>query len=181
MTAKPSARVPSLPLEMEREIFETAALVHPGEIPTLLRVAHRVLVWIEPFLYKVIPASTHSLTAIKSKPPRFLHNAVRHLLLDFTATWSSEEGRDILKLCTGVVNFAVVAHLSKPVLLPILADMHVWRLSVCLEDLFGLILSICTTNYLCSLLISISSTQSRTGRLVYVPISHRCPPSPTWL
>jgi hypothetical protein len=33
------------PLELEREIFMTAAIIHEETIPTLLRVAHRVLVW----------------------------------------------------------------------------------------------------------------------------------------
>jgi hypothetical protein len=38
-------RTPALPLELEREIFEKTALMHHREIPTLLRVARRVLVW----------------------------------------------------------------------------------------------------------------------------------------
>lgn len=33
------------PLELEREIFMTAAIIHEETIPTLLRVAHHVLVW----------------------------------------------------------------------------------------------------------------------------------------
>jgi hypothetical protein len=36
---------PFLPVELEREIFETAAMRHPKLIPTLLRVCHRVHVW----------------------------------------------------------------------------------------------------------------------------------------
>jgi hypothetical protein len=36
---------PFLPADLEREIFELAALIHPSTIPGLLRVAHRVLVW----------------------------------------------------------------------------------------------------------------------------------------
>jgi hypothetical protein len=35
----------SFPLELEREIFETTALRHPGAIPTLLRLCHRVHIW----------------------------------------------------------------------------------------------------------------------------------------
>ncbi|KAJ7677753.1 hypothetical protein DFH06DRAFT_1465651 [Mycena polygramma] len=44
---------PVLPLEIELEIFTTAAMVHQETIPTLLRVARRVLIWIEP-LYKTL-------------------------------------------------------------------------------------------------------------------------------
>ncbi|KAJ7121653.1 hypothetical protein C8R44DRAFT_877035 [Mycena epipterygia] len=46
---------PAFPLELERYIFETTALLHPGAIPTLLRVARRIFIvwWIEPFLYRV--------------------------------------------------------------------------------------------------------------------------------
>lgn len=37
--------IPSFPPELERELFETTAYRYPNEIPTLLRVAHRVLIW----------------------------------------------------------------------------------------------------------------------------------------
>jgi hypothetical protein len=36
---------PSFPPDLKREVFETTALMYPGEIPTLLRVARRVLIW----------------------------------------------------------------------------------------------------------------------------------------
>jgi hypothetical protein len=39
----------SLPIELEREIFEAAARRHFDLIPTLLRVCHRVHVWRDPF------------------------------------------------------------------------------------------------------------------------------------
>ncbi|KAJ7458773.1 hypothetical protein B0H11DRAFT_2199360 [Mycena galericulata] len=138
MSAGSTARDPSFPVDLEREIFESAALMHPSEIPTLLRVARRVLIWIEPFLYKTIRASTHSVIAIKAKPAPFLHNTVRHLMLDYTdKPWSQEEARDVLKLCTGVIDFAVDSYFMRPSLLPILADMHIERLSASLEELFG--------------------------------------------
>ncbi|KAJ7928326.1 hypothetical protein B0H13DRAFT_2311607 [Mycena leptocephala] len=44
---------PAFPPDLEREIFGTTALMYPGEMPTLLRVARRVLIWIEPLLYRV--------------------------------------------------------------------------------------------------------------------------------
>jgi hypothetical protein len=43
-------RDPVFPFELEREIFETTALMHPGSIPSLLRVARRILAWSASFL-----------------------------------------------------------------------------------------------------------------------------------
>ncbi|KAJ7485037.1 hypothetical protein B0H11DRAFT_1914031 [Mycena galericulata] len=135
-----SARGPSFPVDLEREIFETAALMHPKEF--LLFYGQGLLAAFISGTYKIIRASTHSVTALKAKSAPFLHNAVRHLLLDFTPTWSPEEERDILEVCTGVVDFAVVQHMSNPGLLPILADMQLEQLAICLEALFGGELSI---------------------------------------
>ncbi|KAJ7883856.1 hypothetical protein B0H14DRAFT_3746103 [Mycena olivaceomarginata] len=130
---------PAFPVELEREIFETTALMHPTAIPGLLRLARRVLIWIEPFLYRVVWAGRHAgiIEAIKAKPPSFFHNAVRHLFLDGSDEWSMEEARQLLKLCKGAVTFAVVGRFSNPTLLPILAEMQIQRMSVVLAPLFG--------------------------------------------
>ncbi|KAJ6508997.1 hypothetical protein C8R45DRAFT_461994 [Mycena sanguinolenta] len=131
----------SFPIDLEREIFELAAILHPSVITTLLRVSRRVFVWIEPFLYRVICSSSHSaiLHLRTSKPPAFFHIAVRHLFLDGVSThdWSVEDANDVLRLCTGVVNFAAIGRFSHPALLPLLANMQLQRISVCLEVLFG--------------------------------------------
>jgi hypothetical protein len=37
---------PLLPVELEREIFEMTAQMYPHEIPILLRVARRFLIWL---------------------------------------------------------------------------------------------------------------------------------------
>jgi hypothetical protein len=76
------------------------------------------------------------LTAARTKPPSFL-GAVRHMVLDSNVSWSQDEGEMVLKLCTGLVNFAVLSHLANPSILPILANMRVQRLSASLGDLFG--------------------------------------------
>ncbi|KAJ7689557.1 hypothetical protein B0H17DRAFT_1331683 [Mycena rosella] len=131
----------SLPLELEREIFETTALMHPGAIPTLLCVARRVLLWIEPLLYRVVRIGHGSLysnmaRALLSKPPQFCRDAVRHLALeDFK--WSLDEVAALLKLCTGIINLATIEELEHPTLLPTLAEMRLQRLSVALDRLFG--------------------------------------------
>ncbi|KAF7366019.1 hypothetical protein MVEN_00477800 [Mycena venus] len=78
---------PTLPSELERQIFELAAQLHPNEIPKFLRVARRVLHW---YVYTscvshpcIGPGRTLSaiVAASKSKPASFLHNTVRHVLL----------------------------------------------------------------------------------------------------
>ncbi|KAJ7773688.1 hypothetical protein DFH07DRAFT_140294 [Mycena maculata] len=52
---------PTLPPELEHKIFETAALLHRARIPTFLRVCHRVHVWLEPLLYRVLDLHEPSL------------------------------------------------------------------------------------------------------------------------
>lgn len=94
----------SLPPDVEREIFETAALLYPGTIPRLLRVARRVLIWkvttqnpasnadmfyrIEPLLYNTIQISifesqsgsgAEMLRRIETKGASFFSTAVRHV------------------------------------------------------------------------------------------------------
>ncbi|KAJ6629980.1 hypothetical protein B0H10DRAFT_2428046 [Mycena sp. CBHHK59/15] len=132
---------PRLPTELEREVFETTALMYPREIPTLLRVARRVLVWIEPVLYRVVRVNMDNdalmdgvLDAIKSKPADFFHKAVRHLCLDSYVT--EDVGLPILEVCTGVVDLALNQQLASPTLLPVLAKMSLRRLSTSLHSLF---------------------------------------------
>ncbi|KAJ7859415.1 hypothetical protein B0H13DRAFT_2670920 [Mycena leptocephala] len=128
---------PAFPLELEREIFETAALMHPREIPNLLRVARRVLIWIEPLRYKVIRVTAENediiLHAINLKPADFFHKAVRHLCLQ----WDVQENRarQVLEVCSGVVNLSFSQ--SSSTLLPILAVMPLQCLSTQVQRLFG--------------------------------------------
>ncbi|KAJ7912448.1 hypothetical protein B0H13DRAFT_2660086 [Mycena leptocephala] len=45
---------PTLPLELECRIFETAALSRPVSIPAMMHVAWRVKHWLEPLLYRTL-------------------------------------------------------------------------------------------------------------------------------
>ncbi|KAJ7432945.1 hypothetical protein FB451DRAFT_1062148 [Mycena latifolia] len=137
---------PIFPLELEREIFETTALVHPSTIPGLLRVARRIHIWIEPFLYRLVhvgkdpPYSAMGsaiLRATKSKPASFFHSAVRHLVLDTSATWTLDDARGVLKLCTRLDAFNAWGDFSDPTLLRILEELPLRRLSIDLDRLFG--------------------------------------------
>ncbi|KAJ7464133.1 hypothetical protein FB451DRAFT_1264721, partial [Mycena latifolia] len=89
------ARGPSFPPELEREIFQIAALEDSSTICPLLRVCHRVHVWIEPLLYQVLKLNSEAAisgiaVALDTKPRSFFEKAVRHLwLVNF-----SREARD---------------------------------------------------------------------------------------
>ncbi|KAJ7446358.1 hypothetical protein FB451DRAFT_1291974 [Mycena latifolia] len=151
--------LPIFPPELEREIFETTALVHPSTIPVVLRVARRIHIWIEPFLYTAVhvgkepPYSAMGraiLRAVKFKPASFFHNAVRHLFLDTSAPWTFDEASVVLKLCTGLVGFTSWGGYTDPTLLPILRDreLPLRRLSTDLHCLFGAYESIDLTHSL---------------------------------
>ncbi|KAJ6533420.1 hypothetical protein DFH09DRAFT_1181380 [Mycena vulgaris] len=138
---------PALPVELEREIFETTALMHPGTIFVLLRVARRTHVWIEPLLYRIVRISGYSpysrmARAIlqglnsESKPASVFQDAVRHLLIQ-AGPWSHAEVAQVLEACPGVVDLAMVSTMPSPAILPCLAKMRLRRLSVSFELLFG--------------------------------------------
>ncbi|KAF7346767.1 hypothetical protein MSAN_01815200 [Mycena sanguinolenta] len=108
----------SFPLELEREIFETTAALFPGLIPTLLRVCHRVHVWIEPLLYRVLaisPGSPHAplLNLVESKTS-LLKTAVRHLLIQ--GYYPAAEYRDLVTACLGAVNLSIDGDISIDIL-----------------------------------------------------------------
>ncbi|KAJ7443119.1 hypothetical protein FB451DRAFT_95193 [Mycena latifolia] len=137
---------PTFPPELEREIFETTALVHPSTVPALLRVARRAHIWIEPFLYRAVHVGPDPLyaaigravlRAIKTKPPSFFHNAVRHMFLDTSASWTFDEAKEVLKVCTGLVDFGTWGDFTDPTILPILKELPLRSLSMDLYHLFG--------------------------------------------
>ncbi|KAF7366173.1 hypothetical protein MVEN_00494300 [Mycena venus] len=134
---------PVFPMELEREIFETTALMHPKAGPTLLRVARRVLVWIEPLLYRIVILNSQNekkflplLIAMECKQPEFFH-AVHHLAVWYYREMCTvEELTRLLTLCKRVVDLSF-GNLTDPDLLPIIADMPLQRLSLSLQELFG--------------------------------------------
>lgn len=76
------------------------------------------------------------LKAMGTKPPEFFH-AVRHLALWYSSEICSvDDVKQLLTLCKGVVDLSY-GNLADASLLPILAEMHLQRLSVCLEELFS--------------------------------------------
>jgi hypothetical protein len=74
------------------------------------------------------------LTAVRSKPADFFPKAVRHLCLDFFIP--EHEARQILEVCSGVINLGLDDTLSNPALLPILANLPLQWLATSLCGLF---------------------------------------------
>ncbi|KAJ7238059.1 hypothetical protein B0H12DRAFT_100962 [Mycena haematopus] len=130
---------PVFPAELEREIFETAALLYPVTMPPLLRVARRVLVWIEPLLYRVIwsdygPLDSALEQAMRTKSAGFFRRSVRHVYL---GSHESNNTQALLRLCPDIVSLAYISPRGEPELLELLKDFRgIHRWSGCLEDLF---------------------------------------------
>ncbi|KAJ6498385.1 hypothetical protein C8R47DRAFT_1212084 [Mycena vitilis] len=132
---------PFLPTELERAIFETTAMLHPLMIPALLRVARRVLIWIEPLLYRtvILKEATDSARAFFSstKPAEFFHSTVRRLAVRPSVHFTAAEARQLLGLCKGAVDLIWCITLPYHPLLEILPQMRVQRLGADLRNLFG--------------------------------------------
>ncbi|KAF7296911.1 hypothetical protein MIND_00922900 [Mycena indigotica] len=86
--------VTRVPRELEREILELAAEMHSTSIISLLLVAKRTFVWLEPYIFRKVHLSGDStgnaaqeafLHAAVSKPPPFLANGVRRIVLSLDA------------------------------------------------------------------------------------------------
>ncbi|KAJ7171448.1 hypothetical protein C8R46DRAFT_1349417 [Mycena filopes] len=122
---------PFVPAELERDIFETTALLYPKTIPNLLRVARRVLIWIEPFLYRVVRFEVpHNpgIHALLQKPPEFWNLAVRHLVLLDTG----DDALRLLNTCNGITSLGIGSSYpdSTISLASILPDSRIRRLAV---------------------------------------------------
>ncbi|KAJ7935224.1 hypothetical protein B0H13DRAFT_521741 [Mycena leptocephala] len=145
------------PPDLELEIFETTAHLYPNSIPRLLRVARRVLSWIEPILYETISikplkdkdAKDYALLRImETKPANFLSHAVRHMQLFAMAwsflcyrpktPWSNAELEKVLRACKGVVTLILVGGSDKPEVFTMIADMRPKRLYLIVDMMLDL-------------------------------------------
>ncbi|KAJ7112706.1 hypothetical protein C8R44DRAFT_882459 [Mycena epipterygia] len=113
---------PILPPELERPIFEIAALSRPKAIPDLMRVAWRVKHWwgfsVEPLLYRtlVVKASPETTDLFPSctaetfmqiactQKVSFLRDSVRNLRV---YSLVPEHARTVLSTCTNVKNLHI--------------------------------------------------------------------------
>ncbi|KAJ7617594.1 hypothetical protein DFH06DRAFT_100398 [Mycena polygramma] len=116
----------SLPPELEREIFEIAAVLYRNLVPTLLLVCRRVHAWIEPLLYRVLSFMDSSiLLAAQNKSAEFLQNAVRHV---FLLRSSPDTENDLIRKCAGATNVYITVAADLDLLL-ILDTMRLEKLS----------------------------------------------------
>nr|GAT48987.1 predicted protein [Mycena chlorophos] len=140
---------PRLPPELEREIFETAAILHPRTVPALIATAHRVQEWTEPMLYRVVrfklgsPQTEALLQAIRTKPPHFIERSVRHIFFEADGPMSymvpPEVGLQVLQKCTGIVDFGTTRCFTGKAVLDALGALPNLRaLTVNLSSLFQL-------------------------------------------
>ncbi|KAJ7028108.1 hypothetical protein C8F04DRAFT_1399146 [Mycena alexandri] len=117
-----STSSPTLPPELEREIFELCAHSWPMEIPELMRVAHRVNQWVHALLYRTMvvldasesvhtpgPSLTteQALATIRAKPPAFFSTAVRHLFSS-AHLGLRKDVESILAACSGLENLCLL-------------------------------------------------------------------------
>ncbi|KAJ7213754.1 hypothetical protein C8J57DRAFT_1096694 [Mycena rebaudengoi] len=130
--------LPAFPPELEREIFEVAAIELPESIPQLVRVARRVCVWIEPFLYRTLIVTPHRkldpdalCLAIEKHPAKFAKYLRNFLTWEHYSenAWSLR----ILPLCSGIRNLTLVFPVS--VMTPALEAMQLRRWSGVLFNL----------------------------------------------
>ncbi|KAF7317334.1 O-methyltransferase family 3 protein [Mycena chlorophos] len=133
---------PRLPLELERDIFESVAGAEFAAIPGLLRVAQRVKLWLEPRLYRrlVIGGSSsrdqESLRAALRKPDAFLASAVHQLVLDTEFEAQIKHDVPRLAVLSSVTQVAIVIGLDVRTLLSVL-PLRITRLTADFHDLFG--------------------------------------------
>ncbi|KAJ7694377.1 hypothetical protein B0H17DRAFT_1057510 [Mycena rosella] len=143
---------PRLPPELEREIFRTTAFLHPGRIPTLLLVAQRVKIWVEPFLYQIVVFTPGALfdgvlssikpftsmqfrPATRTKPRSFFRDHVRHLCIGLQDL-PAEDVEEVLSSCSDVTNLLLFVDLD-PRLFDLVARMPLQRLCTDLRGLFA--------------------------------------------
>ncbi|KAJ7607243.1 hypothetical protein FB45DRAFT_948543 [Roridomyces roridus] len=144
-----SSNDPKLPPELEMKVFELSARLHPENIPNLLRIAHRVLTWIEPILYEtLIFSSSKPLRkrryVLERKPPTFWAKSVRTMLIsgNFNTSRDKDLVFSILSACIGIESFMALHPVTEH-LLPFLGPMRLKRLNVDIGKLFGPQVSSC--------------------------------------
>ncbi|KAJ7872695.1 hypothetical protein B0H13DRAFT_2059132 [Mycena leptocephala] len=120
-----------LPVELERDLFELAAFLHPECMLALVLVARRVKIWIKPMLYETISVhqkeyrrqfSRRPLRAVAEliiSQPAALRYHTRHLCL--VNVRMSNRVVDLLSRCGVLDNLAFIkTYLGSAALLPIL-------------------------------------------------------------
>ncbi|KAJ7466840.1 hypothetical protein B0H11DRAFT_2047861 [Mycena galericulata] len=145
---------PKLPPEIERIIFEIAAVSRPVTIPKLMLVARHACSWVEPLLYRVVcvsdsqpidgfPDFTMDILekALKAKPASFFKDAVRHVFVGFTGDFFDpfffRRIKSFLTACTGITALYIAdCYLPPMQMLEHLDVMPLQRLTVKIGAIF---------------------------------------------
>ncbi|KAK0213333.1 hypothetical protein DFS33DRAFT_116651 [Desarmillaria ectypa] len=133
-------KVPELPIELERDIFELTATLYPGSAYQLTTVSKRVQIWMEILIYQTVVLGFPKLQTnlflqtVDSRPASFFASHVKNLYLTFV---SYPQAQKVLSVCTGVTNLACWAASSSLELLP-LPRQPLERLSVNVATLMQL-------------------------------------------
>ncbi|KAJ7059739.1 hypothetical protein C8F01DRAFT_1145501 [Mycena amicta] len=133
---------PRLPPELEREVCELTALMHPETVPTLIRVAQRIHEWTEPFLYRTVRVrpSRHFdafLRALRTKPPSFLAASVRNIHFESVPECTYELCLEIISKCPGIIRLGTTRVFTGPrTLEPLNTLRNVRHLALSLCPLF---------------------------------------------
>ncbi|KAF8191819.1 hypothetical protein BJ912DRAFT_1021995 [Pholiota molesta] len=102
-----------LPVELQREIFVVAAISERGSALRLVRVARRIRLWVQSYIYDLVTLGSDDtklfLRTMDSVPPEFFANYVKRLCLSVSV--SARNAERILKVCTvgRTISFAATA------------------------------------------------------------------------
>ncbi|KAJ7241166.1 hypothetical protein C8J57DRAFT_1726879 [Mycena rebaudengoi] len=121
-----------LPAELERAVFEAAAVLDYRNISRLLLVAQRVHTWLKPFLYHVLVYRSPHQHGTDAHELFGTH--VRHLMLFMDS--SVADIAKLLAVCSAVQSLACYCRVN-PLSLPPLALMRPLRLCIHAVDLFA--------------------------------------------
>ncbi|KAJ6502806.1 hypothetical protein C8R47DRAFT_216370 [Mycena vitilis] len=122
---------PRLPPELECYIFETMARMSPNSMRSLILVARRVKIWIEPILYEVLtlnaPRTADILRLSSHEPAPFFRERVNHVC--FSSVPATDIAK-ILSLCSATGNLALLNGIHDNVLPSILETLPLARISL---------------------------------------------------
>ncbi|KAF8074548.1 hypothetical protein FPV67DRAFT_1665300 [Lyophyllum atratum] len=133
---------PVFPPELERDIFEIAARLHPGTAVVFALVSRRVQLWMESYIYDTVTLATTSichrfLYAVEVRSSSFFTETVKSLCIP--GDIKPDDVQPILKVCRGVVNLAYWINIPSAHYSPfsIVSPLRPVQLSINTGGLFG--------------------------------------------
>ncbi|KAF7357101.1 hypothetical protein MSAN_01304200 [Mycena sanguinolenta] len=143
---------PRLPPELEYKIFEIAALARPTWIPSLMLVARRVKLWVEPLLYRVVFLKddeamtelrnlclpTFTASALQQTSTHLLQH-VKHLMFDDDGLRQTETTlASWVPACTGIINLYAQINCAPAILPSLIGFTNIRYLTIDVNALCGL-------------------------------------------